>query len=602
MNKLKNIDWPTCLLFAIAVSGLGVLTYEYLVAWRIAYSSDNALIGLMGKYILERGERPIYVWEVGYQGLVLEGYLMAVFFSMFGVGPISLNFAATLYLWLALGVWACVFIKAFGNRVAALAMVATVFSVPMFYELNLRSLPNFPEALLLGGLLFLTFEHLRAKYSAQIAVKKWRVLAFGFIAGFAFYTFAITVYFMLAITAALFVAYYRAELGAAPTSFITAWLMPWNEKSSVFLYPVFLNKKWNVALQKTLSAVAVLGWVLGLCAVVVCFLVPEPVIVFGGVKKWNSMYILFGAGGLVLLPRAGLEILGALQSSSLRRQLARFFGTGFLVGYSPALLFVLSGGQSKKQALASGNWPQLKMRLWVYEKFHEILLHFGDFWTWPFALYFLGCMVAFLGVWWIGLKKYVNDAAVRWPPATTFGFLFVVVFCIFTISKSVVDMASMRYLVLTVPICAAMLAWSTHWLWIHRPKLKWLAATGYLGVVGIGAASIVDDLSHPRSLPFETIARELQARSLKYSYADYWLAYATTFLSNEQVILEPLYSNYSPYYGPLVKESLRIGYVDYAPGRFPPKNGRVEINSQSYKVMEEAEVSPGIILRVLEKI
>jgi hypothetical protein len=602
MIKQRNMDWPAFWLIVFGVMSLGVITYHYLLAWEIGYSSDTALIGLMGKYILERGERPIYVWDVGYQGLILEAYSMAGFFAIFGVNPIAINFASTIYLWLALGVWTCVFSKAFGRRAAALAMVATVFSLPIFYQLNLRSLPNFPEALLLGGLLFLMFEHLRAKYEASEPIAPWKMILFGFLSGFAFYTFAITVYFMMAIAATLFVIYYRVPLGANPKALICSWSMPWGKDSSVRHQAMLLSGRWHGVLRRILGVSAGLGWLVGLSAVVICFLEPEPVMVFGLPKKWNSLRMLFGAGALVIMPRAGVEILAALRQSAVKQRMARLFSLGCLVGYSPAILFVLMGGHSSKQALASGNWSQIKLRLAVYEQFHELLLHFGDFSGWLFSLYFFGCMAAFLWMWNIGIKKYVRDSRARLPASTVFGFLFVVVFSIFIISKSVVDMASMRYLVLTVPVCALMLGVSTNWIWIHRPKFKWAAALCYLGVVGQGARSIYDDLSQPRSLPFEKIAHELEKRNLTYAYADYWLAYATNFISNEQVILEPIYSNYSPYYGPLVKAANRIGYLDYAPGRFLPKDGRIEIKNQTYKVLEESEVSSGIILRVLEKI
>lgn len=587
------------MLFAFAITGLSFITYNYLVAWEIGYSSDTALIGLMGKYILERGERPIYVWAVGYQGLILEAYTMAGFFSIFGVNPISINFSSTMYLWLALGVWACVFSRAFGARVAALTMVATVFSVPIFYELNLRSLPNFPEALLLGGLLFLLFDHVRTKYEAKAPIEAWRIILLGIVSGFAFYTFAITVYFLLAISAALAVMYYRKPLGATPKTWFTSWCMPWAESQQ---QPNGLKNKLNKPLHRMIQGLSVVGWLMGFSALVICFFVPEPVVFYGRLIKWNALQMLFGAAVLMVLPRAGVEVIDALQLSSLKQRLAKLFTVGWFVGYSPASLFILTGGHSNKQALASGNWPEIKLRLWVYEEFHKALLHFEEFWTWPFSLYFLGCMVGFFWMCWISLKKYVRNSRSLWPPTAVFCFVYVVVFVIFVISKTVVDIVCMRYLILMVPVSALMLSLGTHWLWIHRPKIKWLAIVGYLGMVGLGARSIYNDLSIPRNLPFEAIIHEFETRGITYGYADYWLAYASNFLSNEQIILEPTVSNYSPHYGPLVKAATRIGYVDYTPGKYPPQNGQVEIYKQTYKVLEETEVVPGIILRVLEKL
>ena len=37
-------------------------------------------------------------------------------------------------------------------------------------------------------------------------------------------------------------------------------------------------------------------------------------------------------------------------------------------------------------------------------------------------------------------------------------------------------------------------------------------------------------------------------------YGDYWLSYPISFITKERIIIEPLYTNYNPYYLPLIKK------------------------------------------------
>src|SRR3954462_10546866 len=89
MNTTKAWNWvtPALSLLAMLVGGL------YVYFWRYGFSSDNAMIGLLAKRILTTGEQFIFVPKVGYQGLLYEANLVALMFKLFGMSPVTINFA-----------------------------------------------------------------------------------------------------------------------------------------------------------------------------------------------------------------------------------------------------------------------------------------------------------------------------------------------------------------------------------------------------------------------------------------------------------------------------------------------------------------------------
>jgi hypothetical protein len=99
-----------------------------------------------------------------------------------------------------------------------------------------------------------------------------------------------------------------------------------------------------------------------------------------------------------------------------------------------------------------------------------------------------------------------------------------------------------------------------------------------------------------------SILQQLEARGVHRGYADYWLAYGLTFLSQENFIWEPLYSNYCPFYGPLVRAEKRVAYLDFSP---PSKklnpDGVLHIHGVNYRVLE-SWMSEGLSVSLIEKI
>lgn len=96
----------------------------------------------------------------------------------------------------------------------------------------------------------------------------------------------------------------------------------------------------------------------------------------------------------------------------------------------------------------------------------------------------------------------------------------------------------MRYELLSVLGAVGLGAWG---LAIARgwTRRSWIAlACATVAISGVSHASMVAQyVSHPPVSAKQMIARQLEARGIRYATADYWIAYAVTFLRNERTII-----------------------------------------------------------------
>jgi hypothetical protein len=121
-------------LLALAGLLLGSLAVQFWVVGsnRIPLNSDQAIVGLMAKHILERGEHPVFYYGSAYAGS-LEPHYVAGVFAVLGASADSYRTAmGGLVLLMLLGVWA-VTRAAFGRTAGILALA--YLSVPPFYFL-----------------------------------------------------------------------------------------------------------------------------------------------------------------------------------------------------------------------------------------------------------------------------------------------------------------------------------------------------------------------------------------------------------------------------------------------------------------------------------
>jgi hypothetical protein len=577
--------------FLGAIAALSVVTFSYLTHWDINFSSDTALIGLIAKSIFARGELPIFVWSVGYQGMLLEAYPAALLMKLFGTTPFVLSLTPTIYLWLALGVWTYGASRVASHSVAALMLVATVLSLPLFYQMNLRTMPNFPETLLLGGMALVLFQRIMGRINGHKPINGRALVLFGFVCGLSLYTFAIAAFFWGAIALSAAIVLYREELRRGCWAFVRSWVVPWQRLAVT-----------SAAGRAALAALSALG-IVAVCVGIATIGVTERLDLGSRTIKWNPLATMTIGTVVAVGPRLALELWRSWRQSPATKRAAALFAGGFLVGYAPAIVYRLTGGSSVKRAFAAGSWTDVEHRFGILLAFHRDLFHWdGSAVGWVIALVHAAAVTAFFVFVGRSIRGYVTGRIQAWPMSATYALVAPVAWLLFVLSRTVTDIESRRYLVFLVPVYAFALAWTAVRLREARPRLRALVVVSYCAILWQGAVSLRQDLFVPRALPFATIEREMTARQLTLGYADYWLAYATNFLTDERVMLEPVYSNYSPHYAAAVAAAPRLAYLDYSPPRLSIEGDRLEKDGVTYRVTETTPLELGVTLRVLERV
>ncbi|MGZ5382276.1 MAG: hypothetical protein ACXWFQ_10460, partial [Thermoanaerobaculia bacterium] len=116
--------------FLAAATG-GVLLLAWLIASsRIPLSSDQSIIALMGRFIMQGGGHPVFCWGSTYGG-TFEAHVLAAAFAIFGATmPVFRGVMCVFYAVLAVVSTAFAF-RFFGRRAAIVA--AAYFALPPFF-------------------------------------------------------------------------------------------------------------------------------------------------------------------------------------------------------------------------------------------------------------------------------------------------------------------------------------------------------------------------------------------------------------------------------------------------------------------------------------
>ena len=182
----------------ISVAAMACLKIGLLLADRIPFNSDEAVVALMARHILQ-GARPVFFYGQAYMGS-LDAFLVAAGFAVFGQQVWVIRWIQGL-LYLGTMVTTAVLGKqAFGSwKVGVLAML--LLAVPMVNVTlyTTATLGGYGEALLLGNtILILTLKLLRpgsGNSGKPIDLGWWFVL--GFLAGLGLWAFGITLVYTL---------------------------------------------------------------------------------------------------------------------------------------------------------------------------------------------------------------------------------------------------------------------------------------------------------------------------------------------------------------------------------------------------------------------
>lgn len=153
---------------------------------------DEAVVGMMAKHILTRGERPLFYYGQPYGGgHVIEAYLASLLYPLLGFSSITLKLVPLIF---SLGIIALTYLlleRFFNERIAILSGLLLALSSP-FVKSSLQS-DGYIETIffcLLSLFLFFSiyFENKR-EYS--------RIALFGFVSGLSCYLFDFALFYLL---------------------------------------------------------------------------------------------------------------------------------------------------------------------------------------------------------------------------------------------------------------------------------------------------------------------------------------------------------------------------------------------------------------------
>jgi len=167
-----------------------IIRVIYLINWEIFLDSDESVVGIMAKHILENREFPIFYYGQSYLG-TLEQFTVALFFKIFGISPIVLKVVPLIYFLLSVILLYKIANKIYQNAYYLLAFLA----VPPFYYIvwSLKARGGFMEMVFLC-ILFLYFLFVYQKNN-----KPATLYLLSLIAGFSVYINTLSIPFFLSV-------------------------------------------------------------------------------------------------------------------------------------------------------------------------------------------------------------------------------------------------------------------------------------------------------------------------------------------------------------------------------------------------------------------
>ncbi len=186
---------PAFWLLLLALLLAAALKTALLLAGRVPFNGDEAIVALMARHILQ-GARPVFFYGQAYMGS-LDAWLVAGFFHLVGEQVAAIRLVQTLlYLGFLLAT-AWVGRLAFGSwwsgALAALLLAIPTVNITLY---TTASLGGYGEALLIGSLLLAVSLLLVSRLAeGRRSLGLW--LVFGFLSGLGLWAFGLTAVFSL---------------------------------------------------------------------------------------------------------------------------------------------------------------------------------------------------------------------------------------------------------------------------------------------------------------------------------------------------------------------------------------------------------------------
>jgi hypothetical protein len=216
--------------------------FAILLASQTHVHSDEAIIGLMGKHILERRYFPFYMYGQAYNaGAAWEAYLAAISFAFFGVGVISLKSCIVGLSLLCLFLFYCMCQALYDQRTAFLATIVFALTPSLLkWQFQVRGYSWYFLSIPLLTILFLSIQ--------STPNRRWPLfLLFGAISGLSVCSLELGIAFNLALWVLILI---RRSLSFKNALIALAGFIAGYSPAIVFnLTHHFAN--WNAVLEKT---------------------------------------------------------------------------------------------------------------------------------------------------------------------------------------------------------------------------------------------------------------------------------------------------------------------------------------------------------------
>jgi hypothetical protein len=164
--------------------------------------SDDGTMGLEAMHIAFRGEHPIFFYGQNYMG-VIEAYLGAVFFRLFGISVFSMRLGMILIFTLFLIAMYCLASLLYNKKLAIVTLFVLCFGWKLILHSELAPVGGVVETLLFGTLSFLlAFWLARTASHKQRQQQPWKRLAaywsWGLVVGLGIWSHVLVIPFVLA--------------------------------------------------------------------------------------------------------------------------------------------------------------------------------------------------------------------------------------------------------------------------------------------------------------------------------------------------------------------------------------------------------------------
>ena len=135
-------------------------------------------------------------------------------------------------------------------------------------------------------------------------------------------------------------------------------------------------------------------------------------------------------------------------------------------------------------------------------------------------------------------------------------------------------------------------------------RARYLAIFGFITILAHNSIAICDSVATTESTHFsEEIAAYLDENQVQYGYGDYWVAYAINFLTDEEIIIEPIDNNFCPYYAHRVQKARRVALLEFLDNlKYSAAEGNsVEMVGQKFLVEQVKDIR-GVRVSILLRI